>query len=389
MPQIVDTDALYTSGLCPSVHLAVQIALGDGKDAVCRTEAVQRFQIILHLLREKPRNPDDPIALGGFWLRDDILPLEPLIGLIDRQRGALKIEILCCQRQQLAHADAAPVQHLEGVVGHGLVHHGFSKFQILLLCPEQHFPVHLLAHVSGNFSGILLQAVILHRVVEDRAELAVDRLEIGRGIGLSVLLADAHERVLPCDHVAWLDLAECPILEVGENLGVNHVVLGFPGVLTDAFALIAPVDLNEVAELHVGVCVPLEQELPLPLQRIALELEASLHLLASCAGKIGVVERGVERSVLFIPVSWQLHHLLLGQTIELLLKVLSADSPGNGGVAQLLEPFVPDMDHFICRCLGYAERLGDFLCIHQNRVLQGYSSCVTIYFCLVTGYIIR
>lgn len=69
-------------------------------------------------------------------------------------------------------------------------------------------------------------------------------------------------------------------------------------------------------------------------------------------------------SMLFIPVGRQSHHLLLGQTVELLLKVLPTDSPGNGGVAHLLEPFVPDMDHFICRCLGYAERFGDLLCIH-------------------------
>lgn len=204
-----------------------------------------------------------------------------------------------------------------------------------------------LAHVSGDFSGILLQTVILHRVVEDRAELAVDRLEIGRGIGLPILLADAHERVLPGDHVARLDLTERPILEVGKNLGIDHVVLGFPGVLADAFAFITPVDLDEVAKLHIGVCVSLKQELPFPFLRIALELEAPLHLFAPCAGKIGVVERGVEGSVLFIPVGWQSHHLLLGQTIELLLKVFPADSPGNGGVAHLLKPFVPDMDHFI------------------------------------------
>ena len=75
----------------------------------------------------------------------------------------------------------------------------------------------------------------------------------------------------------------------------------------------------------------LKQELPLPFLRIALELEAPLHLLAPCAGKIGVVERGIECSVLFIPVGWQSHHLFLGQTVELLLKVLPADSPGNGG----------------------------------------------------------
>ena len=149
------------------------------------------------------RNPDDPIALGGFRLRDDILSLEPLIGYIDRRRGALEVEILCCQHQQLAHADAAS---------------------------EQHFPVRLLAHVSSDFSGILLQTVILLRVVEDRTELAVDGLEIGRRIELPVLLSDAHERVLPGDHVTRLDLAERPILETGRNLGVDHVVLGFPGV---------------------------------------------------------------------------------------------------------------------------------------------------------------
>ena len=175
----------------------------------------------------------------------------------------------------------------------------------------------------------------------------------------------------------------------GSSWHMGHVVLGFPGVLADAFALITAINLDEVAKLHIGVCVPLKQKLPFPFLRIALELEAPLHLLAPCAGEIGVVERGVEGSVLFIPVGWQSHHLLLGQTIELLLKVFPADSPGNGGIAQLLELLVPHMDHFICRCLGYAECLGDLLCIHQNRILQGYSSCTTIYLCLVNDCIIH
>ena len=118
----------------------------------------------------------------------------------------------------------------------------------------------------------------------------------------------------------------------GSSWHMGHVVLGFPGVLADAFALITAINLDEVAKLHIGVCVPLKQKLPFPFLRIALELEAPLHLLAPCAGEIGVVERGVEGSVLFIPVGWQSHHLLLGQTIELLLKVFPADSPGNGGI---------------------------------------------------------
>ena len=76
-------------------------------------------------------------------------------------------------------------------------------------------------------------------------------------------------------------------------------------MFADALALFAAVDAYEIPKPHVGIGVLLKEKLPLPFQRVAFELEAALYLLALCAGKIRVVERGVKRSVGFILVSGQ------------------------------------------------------------------------------------
>ena len=139
--EIVNPDAFNACGFRTPVHLMVQICLGDGEDAVVGFQPIQRLDVVLHLIHEKLRDFDRSVALGRLGRRDDDIALDVLKGFIDGQRLPLEVEIRSGQRQQLAQPDAAPVQHLEGVVGSRLVHHHFGEFQILVLCPEQHFLV--------------------------------------------------------------------------------------------------------------------------------------------------------------------------------------------------------------------------------------------------------
>ena len=141
VPQIVDADAFNACGFCAPVHLMVQICLGDGEDAVVRFQPIQRLGVILHFIHEKLRDFDRSVALGRLGRRDDDIALDVLKGFADGQRLPLEVEIRSGQRQQLSQPDAAPVQHLEGIVGSGLVHHHFGEFQIFVLCPEQHLLV--------------------------------------------------------------------------------------------------------------------------------------------------------------------------------------------------------------------------------------------------------
>ena len=105
--------------------------------------------------------------------------MQTLIGLVDRDRFLVKVEVRRSQRQQLALTDTAPVEHFKGVKGNWLVHHLKGKLLIFLFRPEQHFPVFLAAHISHLCGGIGAQLVVAHSMVEDSGKLIVQRLQIG------------------------------------------------------------------------------------------------------------------------------------------------------------------------------------------------------------------
>ena len=83
-----------------------------------------------------------------------ILALDLLVGLGDGNGLFLKVKVSRSEGQQLPLPNTAPVEYFKGVIGEGLVHHGLSKFQILRLCPEQHFPSLGLSYVARLGSGI-------------------------------------------------------------------------------------------------------------------------------------------------------------------------------------------------------------------------------------------
>lgn len=62
-------------------------------------------------------------------------------------------------------------------------------------------------------------------MVEDGAELIVQRLEIGLRIGLALLIPISEQLVLPCNHIFGGDLVDFPLAEVREQLRFDDILL--------------------------------------------------------------------------------------------------------------------------------------------------------------------
>lgn len=72
---IVDSDARDSGLFGASIHLPMEITLGDGKHSVICSNSVEHFEVILNFLCQKLRHSDNTIALFGFWSGNQILPV--------------------------------------------------------------------------------------------------------------------------------------------------------------------------------------------------------------------------------------------------------------------------------------------------------------------------
>ena len=94
---------------------------------------VEHTEIFLHFLAEKMRHFNGAVAFLCFRCSNYIFPVQTLIGLVDRDRFFVKIEISGSQRQQLPLTNTAPVEHFKGVKGNRLIHH--LKGKLLVFFP--------------------------------------------------------------------------------------------------------------------------------------------------------------------------------------------------------------------------------------------------------------
>ena len=154
VPQVVYSDPLYPGLFRTPVHLPVEVGFCHRENAVGGLHPIQALDIVSHFFTEESGHLNDPVALRGLGVGNHILALNPLVGLGDGDGLFLKVEVARSEGQQLPLPDAAPVEHFKGVIGKGLVHHGLGEFQILRLCPEQHFPSLWLSHIARLGSGI-------------------------------------------------------------------------------------------------------------------------------------------------------------------------------------------------------------------------------------------
>ena len=96
VPEIVDSDALYTGGLATSIHFTMQIIFADGENPAVILEAVEHFEVVLHFLAEEFRHLNNPDALRRFGGGNHILLIDALVGFVDAHGASLKIEVRRC-----------------------------------------------------------------------------------------------------------------------------------------------------------------------------------------------------------------------------------------------------------------------------------------------------
>ena len=249
VPDVVDSDARHSRFFGSPVHLPVEIALGDGEHPVIRPDPVKHLDVILDFLGQELRHGDDPIALFRLGGGNQVLAVQPLVRLVDRSRCASRSQSLPgsgpaapppgCRtnrasqtRRTTAACPSSPPQISEYS---SLVQNSISRFFFLPMLP-------------GLFAGILPQVVVPHRVVEDGAELVVDRLQVHRRVGLALLILVVQHLVLPGDDLLGRDVAHFQPAEVRQQLGADDVVLGGPGVFLEPGLHIRRVEVHEAAE---------------------------------------------------------------------------------------------------------------------------------------------
>ena len=203
------------------------------------TDLVQPTDVIPHFRYQKRRHLHNTIALGSLRISNDIPPADALIGFVDPDSALIEIEVLGSQSQELAFTDSAPVQHFEGVVGARLAHHRFNEFLELLLGPDQHFPILRFTHVSDLRCRILLQIIETDSVVEDGAELIVQRLQIHRGEGFTVFVPMIDHLVLPGNDILGRDLIDLPVAEERQDFRADDILFSAPGVFLDTRSFIS------------------------------------------------------------------------------------------------------------------------------------------------------
>ena len=115
-----------------------------------------------------------------------------------------------------------------------------------------------------------------NRVVEDGTELIVDRFQVHRRVGLTVLVFVVQHLVLPSDDLLGGDVAHLQPAEVGQQLSTDDVVLGSPGVLLKPGFHIRRVEVHEAPEGHVQIGAGLVELFPLPGLCLPFGLEAPL-----------------------------------------------------------------------------------------------------------------
>ena len=300
MSEVVNSNALHAGCLAAPAHFAVQLVLTDGEDTGVAFRAMQPLDVILDLVAQEGWHLHHADAFLGFGRGDDILPVNPLIGLGDAYRTALKIEVSRSQRQHLAQTQAAPVQDFKGVIGNGLVHDGFDELVVLGLRPEKHFLLFFGAHVASLLRRVYAQSVKADGVVEQAAELVVQRLQVGLGEGLALIILHGAHLVLPVDYILGRDLGKLLLSEIRQDLLLDDALLGLPGVQLDPGLDILFVQLREALEGHIDVGLLLHQEFPFPGLGFTLGCEAALHFLLALTLSVGIAELHKPGAVFFV-----------------------------------------------------------------------------------------
>ena len=104
----------------------------------------------------------------------------------------------------------------------------------------------------------------------------MDRFQVHRRVGLTVLVFVVQHLVLPGDDLLGGDVAHLQPAKVRQQLGTDDMVLGGPGVLLEPGFHIRRVEVYEAPEGHIQIGAGLVELFPLPGLCLPFGLEAPL-----------------------------------------------------------------------------------------------------------------
>ena len=131
---------------------------------------------------------------------------------------------------------------------------------------------------------------MLHRMIENGAQLIVERFQIYGRVRLAVFVPVVQHFALPRHDLLGMDFAHFPLSEVRHQLFVEDMLFRPPGVFLDTAFHVRHIDSHEVFKGHFQVGGLLLQECPLPLQSLPLGGKAPFHFLYFLARPVLVVK---------------------------------------------------------------------------------------------------
>ncbi len=141
------------------------------------------------------------------------------------------------------------------------------------------------AHAARLFTGVLPEVVIPYCVVEDGAELIVDRFPVHWRVGLAIFVLVVQHLVID---LLGGDVTHFQPAEIGQQLGTDDVVLGGPGVFFESVFHIRCVEVHEAPEGHIQVGAGLVELFPLPSLCFSFGLEAPFLSLLALTVPVGI-----------------------------------------------------------------------------------------------------
>ena len=178
-------------------------------------------------------------------------------------------------------------------------------------------------------------------MVENGAELIVDRFQIGLGQRPSMTIGQLPYFVLPVDDVLGCDLRELSIPKIREDFLLNDALFGKPCVQFELWLHVFLVQRHEALKAHVDVRLFLHQELPFPCLCLLLGSKATLQFLLPGSLPIGVAKLHIPCTV--VPVLKCCHKSALLSflgSVELFIEKLSVHATGNCNAAGLCQLFI-------------------------------------------------
>ena len=138
----------------------------------------------------------------------------------------------------------------------------------------------------------------------------MNRLEIHRRVGLTVLVFVVQHLVLPGDDLLGGDVTHFQPAEVWQQLGTDDVVLGGPSVLLEPGFHIRRVEIHEALKGHVQIGAGLVELFALPGLCLPFGLEAPLLGLLALAVPVSIaVDRPPGVCLFFLNIAYSVRFL--------------------------------------------------------------------------------